>query len=206
MGYACPIWRSAARSHVRKLLVLQSKCLRVASNEPWRVSNRQTYENLGIPFFADHIRALTESFDSKLADATNPLVRQLGRQLCRPRAVWNHPRLTEEGWCWAGQSGLPLKWRLSRHSDYCVPPTKVFRAFLQLQGKCQGIVQKGHGPPTPSRRGLQPKRSQPSWVQFPDAHPAKILLAKDKLPDGSPLPPVVTTLSLNTSGWNTSQL
>jgi hypothetical protein len=32
-------------------------------------------------FFADHIRALTESFKSKLADAGNPLVRQLGRYL-----------------------------------------------------------------------------------------------------------------------------
>jgi hypothetical protein len=27
---------------------------------------------LGIPFFAVHIRALAESFDSKLADAGNP--------------------------------------------------------------------------------------------------------------------------------------
>ena len=27
MDYACPAWRSAARSHVRRLQVLQSKCL-----------------------------------------------------------------------------------------------------------------------------------------------------------------------------------
>ena len=33
--------------------------------------------DLGVPLFADHIRALTASFDSKLADAGNPLVRQL---------------------------------------------------------------------------------------------------------------------------------
>jgi hypothetical protein len=26
MDYACPIWRSAARSHVRKLQILQSHC------------------------------------------------------------------------------------------------------------------------------------------------------------------------------------
>jgi hypothetical protein len=32
-----------------------------------------------IPLFADHIRALIASFDSKLADMGNPLVRQLGR-------------------------------------------------------------------------------------------------------------------------------
>jgi hypothetical protein len=36
---------------------------------------------------ADHITALTESFDSKLADAGNPLVRQLGRYLIWPRVA-----------------------------------------------------------------------------------------------------------------------
>jgi hypothetical protein len=85
MFYACPIWRSAARSHVRKLQVLQSKCLRIATNTPWYVTNKQIHDDLCIPFFADHISALTESFDSKLADAGNPLVRQLRRHLCRPR-------------------------------------------------------------------------------------------------------------------------
>jgi hypothetical protein len=85
MDFACPIWRSAARSHVRKLHVLQSKCLRLATNAPWYVSDRQVHEDLGIPFFAYHIKALTESFDSKLADARNPLFRQLGRHLCRPK-------------------------------------------------------------------------------------------------------------------------
>jgi hypothetical protein len=38
-------------------------------------------EDLGVPLFADHIRALTTSFDSKLADVKNPLVRQLCRYL-----------------------------------------------------------------------------------------------------------------------------
>jgi hypothetical protein len=86
MDYACTIWSSAASSHVKKLQVLQSKCLRIAISAPLYVGNRQIHEDLGIPFFADDIRTLTESFDSKLADAGNPLVRQLGRHLCRPRA------------------------------------------------------------------------------------------------------------------------
>ena len=68
MDYACPAWRSAARSHVRRLQVLQSKCLRLATAASWYVSNRQIHEDLGVPLFADHIRALTESFNSKLAD------------------------------------------------------------------------------------------------------------------------------------------
>jgi len=79
MDYACPEWRFTTRSHVRRLQVLQSKCLRLATGAPWYVSNRQIHEDLGVPLFADHIRALTESFDSKLAYVWNPLVRQLGR-------------------------------------------------------------------------------------------------------------------------------
>jgi hypothetical protein len=81
----CPMmdsaWRSAARSDVWRLQVLQSKCLRLATGGPWYVSNRQIHEDLDVPLFAFHIRALTASFDSKLADVGNPLVRKLGRYL-----------------------------------------------------------------------------------------------------------------------------
>ena len=37
------------------------------------------------PYNVSHIRALTASFDSRLADVGNPLVRQLGRYLLWPR-------------------------------------------------------------------------------------------------------------------------
>jgi hypothetical protein len=86
MDYACPAWRSAARTCARRLQVLQSKCLRFLAGTPWYLSNRQIHEDLGVPFFADHVRTLTASFDSKSADAGNTLVRQLGRYLLSPRA------------------------------------------------------------------------------------------------------------------------
>ena len=63
MVYAYPAWRSAARTRVRRLQVLQSKCLRLATGSPWYVSNRQIHEDLGVPLFADHIRVLNASFD-----------------------------------------------------------------------------------------------------------------------------------------------
>jgi hypothetical protein len=66
MDYACPIWRFAARSHIRKLQALQFKCLRIATNSPWYIGNKQIHEDFGIPIFADNIRALTESLYSKL--------------------------------------------------------------------------------------------------------------------------------------------
>jgi hypothetical protein len=68
MDYACPIWRSAVQHTLINYKCLQSKCLRVATNAPWNVGNKQIHEDLGIPFFTGHMRAMTESFDSKLAD------------------------------------------------------------------------------------------------------------------------------------------
>jgi hypothetical protein len=61
------------------LQALQSKCFRIATGAPWCISNRQIHEDLAVPLFEEHTRALTESYDSKLAGVGNPLVRQLGR-------------------------------------------------------------------------------------------------------------------------------
>jgi len=72
MGNACLAWRSAARSHVRRFRLLKSKCFRLATGSTCYVSNRHIHEDLSVPLFADHIRALTESFDSRLLDVGNP--------------------------------------------------------------------------------------------------------------------------------------
>jgi hypothetical protein len=56
-------------------LVLQSNCLRLATGALWYVSSRQIHEDLGVPHFTDDSRALTATFDSKLANGGNPLVR-----------------------------------------------------------------------------------------------------------------------------------
>jgi hypothetical protein len=61
--------------------VLQSKYLRLATGAPWYIRNRQIHEDLCIPLFSDYIRARNVSFDSKVADVGNPLVRQISRYL-----------------------------------------------------------------------------------------------------------------------------
>jgi hypothetical protein len=224
MDYACTIWRSAPCSHVWKLQVLQSKCLCIAANAPWCISNRQIHEDLGIPFLIDHIRASTESFKSKLADARNPLVWQLGKNLCLPRAVWSNPRLTEKDQCSAGQSRLPLIRQPSWHNDQCLTlfgyPDWGLPCFTSVVRKMTGYNSKGAQPaypqswrplakmiPTPpSCRGHQPKRSQPLWVQLPNIHPTKVLFAKDKLPNKIILPPVAITPSWTCQGLRARQL
>lgn len=40
-----------------------SPCPRLATGAPWYIDNRHIDEDMVVPFFADHIRALNEIFD-----------------------------------------------------------------------------------------------------------------------------------------------
>ena len=61
--------------------MLQFKWFRLDTGAPCYVSNGQIHEDMGVLLFTEHITALTERFDSKLADFENPHVRLLGRYL-----------------------------------------------------------------------------------------------------------------------------
>jgi len=142
MDYASPAWSSAARSHVRKLQVLQSKRLLLATSAPWYVSNRQIHEDLGVPLLADHIRALTESFDLKLADVGNPLLRQLGRHLSFPRAdpvAWRESQGRQGT---AGQSRRPLAVAKSTNEWHSAPNFKL-NCYISVKKLCSGLFCKG---------------------------------------------------------------
>ena len=48
-GLRVLLWSSAARSHFKKLQVLQAKCFRIATNAPWYVGNTQIQDDFGAP-------------------------------------------------------------------------------------------------------------------------------------------------------------
>lgn len=108
MDYACPEWSSAARTHVRRLQVLQSKYICLVTGVPWYVNNKKIYEDLYVPLFADQIRALTASFYSKLADVGNPLVQQIGRYLPDRRLTPSPGEKTKGGRGQHASRGHPL--------------------------------------------------------------------------------------------------
>ena len=81
INYACPVWRHAPNSHIRRLQVLLSKCLRIIAGTPWYVRNLQLHKDLEVSYLPENIRNLAQSFDSKIPDSENLLVRQLGRYL-----------------------------------------------------------------------------------------------------------------------------
>jgi hypothetical protein len=136
-------------------------------------------------FRAYHMWVLTESFDSKLGDAGNPLVRQLGRHLCVPGADWSHPRLTEADWLSAGQSRLPLPRRPSRRIESFLTTRLQWLTFSVLFLSCR------------AKDKVYLKRG--TSRQLPDIRPTKFLFAEDKLPYGIILPPVAIAPTLNMS-------
>jgi hypothetical protein len=66
MDYVCPVWRFTARSHIRKLQVLQSKCLRIATKATSCTGNKQIRDDSGVPFLTDQIKSLRDSTRSEL--------------------------------------------------------------------------------------------------------------------------------------------
>ena len=79
MDYACPVWGHAADSHLKRLQHVRSKCLRTIAGACSYVSNLQLHEDLEVPYIAEHIRNLAQSFDSKIPSAEELLVRRLGK-------------------------------------------------------------------------------------------------------------------------------
>ena len=77
MFYAYPVWRSISRFHMWKLQVLQSKCLCIATSEPWNTGNKQVHENLGVPISADHVRSLIYATQSWCGEPLIYVARQI---------------------------------------------------------------------------------------------------------------------------------
>ena len=191
MDYACTAWRSDARTHVRRLQVLQSKCLRLATGAPWYVSNRQIHVDLGVPLCADNIRALTASFDSKLADLGNSLLRQLGRY--SDRGLTPSPDAKAKGG--RGQEasrGHRPRWP-SLLSESCSAlisraplwyPEWVFPWFSSVLRQMPGYTLESRGTariPPPPGAAASPKRlqnvdfaAQLVWAQNPDSQRSKV--------------------------------
>ena len=194
MDYACPAWRSAARSHVRRLQMLQSKGLRLSTGAPWYVSNRQIHEDLGVSLFADHIRALTASFDSRLTDVGNPLVRQLGRYLRWPRVDPIARRESEGRQGPAGQSRpssmmakstKQIAFSADQPNAFWLPWLRFSVIFLSCKANVSIGCKVGERPTLPHQGTVaSPKHlekvaypqfaTEPFWDQNPASQPSKV--------------------------------
>jgi Reverse transcriptase (RNA-dependent DNA polymerase) len=67
MTYASQAWAYAAKTHLKRLQVIQNKALRMAVNAPWFVTNRRIHHDLQIPTILEFLRHTANEFAEKLA-------------------------------------------------------------------------------------------------------------------------------------------
>ena len=78
LTYACPVFDNAAKTHIKRLQVIQNKCLRMALNSPYRTRISSLHYQSDIPYIHDYIGKLSESFFKNSAKSNNKLISRLG--------------------------------------------------------------------------------------------------------------------------------
>ncbi|GBN84495.1 hypothetical protein AVEN_86678-1 [Araneus ventricosus] len=74
LTYSAPIWCITAKTHRRKIQMLQNKILRIMKNAPWFVRNDVIHKDLKIELIEDHVKTLSRKFFSQLQDYKNPRI------------------------------------------------------------------------------------------------------------------------------------
>jgi len=139
------------------------------------------------------MRALTASFDSKLADVENPLVWQLGRHLRWPRVDPFALGVRQGRQEPAGQSRpspamakltIPIAFGADQPSTFRLPWQRFSVIFLSCKGNARVYdVKSGHGPHSPPQtRRLHLsawfksllRLTEPVWPWNPDNQPTKV--------------------------------
>lgn len=83
MTYGCPVWSGAARTHIKKLQIIQNKQLKLINGLPWRFSTHQLHVNTGYQTIEDYMKKLVEKFQLRCMDSEFQLIRDLvdGREV-----------------------------------------------------------------------------------------------------------------------------
>jgi hypothetical protein len=113
-------------------------------------------EDFGIPFYADHIRALSESFHRTFSDAGRPFVLQFWRH-CADRGLpdvyhVNRGTVMLE----RPVEAVQKEGQISSTNSICsLGYPEIFRDFSQLEGRYHGIIHKEHVPATPDMEAFR---------------------------------------------------
>lgn len=74
--FASPIWYRAAETHLKKIQVIQNKCLKMIHNKEWRYPTSRLHEETGYDLFIDFIRRLNDNYFQKVATSRYCRIRE----------------------------------------------------------------------------------------------------------------------------------
>lgn len=92
LTYGSLVWGTAAASHLKRLQVVQNKCLRTAVNAPFRYNMSRLHEELGIPKLQTFIHKLSTKKLQSAGNHQNTLVTQALRYTPERRPHRNRPK------------------------------------------------------------------------------------------------------------------
>lgn len=77
MMYGCPVWHTAAATHIKKLQVVQNKCLKLINKLPWRYPTRQLHRDTRYDTVQDYITETSRRFDDSCTKSDFELIRAI---------------------------------------------------------------------------------------------------------------------------------
>lgn len=77
LTYASPIWRNAANCHIKKLQILQNKCLKIIYRLPWRYSTRGLHLLSATPMIREFVDDYSIKFLDSCSNSDSDLIRAL---------------------------------------------------------------------------------------------------------------------------------
>lgn len=76
LSYASPIWYKAAKCHLKKLQIIQNKCLKIINNKYWRYSTRRLHNETGYEMFTDFIARQNLNYFSRTSNSSYAIIRE----------------------------------------------------------------------------------------------------------------------------------
>lgn len=76
LSYASPVWYKAANSHLKKMQIIQNKCLKIINNQPWRYSTRLLHLETGYEKFTDFIMRQNLNYFNKITNSSYDIIRE----------------------------------------------------------------------------------------------------------------------------------
>lgn len=74
--YACPIWYKAAKTHLKKLQIIQNKCLKIINKKHWRYSTQLLHIESKYELIVNFIKRINEKYQDAIANSPYQLIRE----------------------------------------------------------------------------------------------------------------------------------
>ncbi|GBN95689.1 RNA-directed DNA polymerase from mobile element jockey [Araneus ventricosus] len=74
LTYASQIWGLAAKTHLKKVKIMQNKILSIMTNGPWYIRNDVIHKDLKLESTKNHIQVISRTFFQQITRNTNPTI------------------------------------------------------------------------------------------------------------------------------------